>query len=60
MIEGVETLKDFPNVPGIKRLTNSPVGYRLRVGTWRILFDFDGAAHIVSIEEVKRRNERTY
>ncbi len=26
----------------------------------RVLFDFDGAVRIVVIEEVKKRNERTY
>ena len=35
-------------------------GYRLRVGNYRVFFDFDGAVRIVSIEEVKKRDERTY
>jgi mRNA-degrading endonuclease RelE of RelBE toxin-antitoxin system len=60
VIDGVDTLHNFPNVSGVKHLTNSPIPYRLRVGNWRILFDFDGTAHIISIEEVKKRNERTY
>jgi mRNA-degrading endonuclease RelE of RelBE toxin-antitoxin system len=47
-------------VAGVKHLTNSAIGYRLRVGNWRVLFDFDGAVRIVTIEEVKKRNERTY
>ena len=32
-------LKDFPNVPNIKRLTNFEPAYRLRVGDYRVLFD---------------------
>ena len=32
-------LKDFPNIPNIKKLTNFEPAYRLRVGNYRILFD---------------------
>ena len=32
-------LKDFPNVPNIKRLTNFEPAYRLIVGDYRVLFD---------------------
>lgn len=35
-------------------------GYRLRVGNYRVFFEFDGAVRIVSIEEVRRRDGRTY
>ena len=44
----------------IKALSNHAHGYRLRVGSYRVFFDFDGAVRIVSIEEVKKRDERTY
>lgn len=60
VLDGVDTLTEFPDVTGIKHLVNSPISYRLRVGNWRILFDFDGVARVVSIEEVRKRNERTY
>jgi mRNA interferase RelE/StbE len=30
------------------------------VGSYRVLFNFDGAVHIISIEEVRKRDERTY
>jgi mRNA interferase RelE/StbE len=32
-------LKDFPDIPNIKKLTNFEPAYRLRVGNYRILFD---------------------
>jgi mRNA interferase RelE/StbE len=44
----------------VKVLVNHAYGYRLRVGIYRVFFDFDGAVRIVSIEEVKKRDERTY
>lgn len=44
----------------VTALVKHEYGYRLRVGQYRVFFDFDGAVRIVSIEEVKKRNERTY
>jgi mRNA-degrading endonuclease RelE of RelBE toxin-antitoxin system len=54
-------LSTFPFGTGVKALVEHPYGYRLRVGNYRVLFDFEGgAACIVSIEEVRKRDERTY
>jgi mRNA-degrading endonuclease RelE of RelBE toxin-antitoxin system len=44
----------------IKKLKNHEYGYRLRVGDWRILFNAFEEIEIVSIEEVKKRDEHTY
>jgi mRNA-degrading endonuclease RelE of RelBE toxin-antitoxin system len=44
----------------VKALVNHEHSYRLRVGYFRVFFDFDGSARIVLIEEVKKRDERTY
>ena len=32
-------LKDFPNIPNIKKLTNFEPAYRFRIGNYRVLFD---------------------
>jgi mRNA interferase RelE/StbE len=53
-------LAGFPDVSNIKKLLNHEYGYRLRVGNWRILFNAFDEVSIVSIEEVKKGNERTY
>jgi mRNA interferase RelE/StbE len=37
-----------------------PVGYRRRVGPYRILFDVDQAAHSVQVQEIERRTSTTY
>lgn len=34
--------------------------YRLRVGRYRIFFSNDDAISIITIEEVKKRDDRTY
>lgn len=53
-------LAAFPEVSGVRKLANHEHDFRLRVGNWRILFDVFEKVRIVSIEEVKKRNERTY
>ena len=53
-------LADLAKARNVKSLTNHKYGYRLRVGSYRVLFDFDGTVRIVSIEEVRKRDERTY
>jgi mRNA interferase RelE/StbE len=35
-------------------------GFQMRVGSYRVLFDFDGTVKIVAVQEVKKRDERTY
>ena len=49
----------MPNVQNVKALAHHQYGYRLRVGNYRILFDWDGGVKIVSIEEVRKRDEHT-
>ena len=58
--DSVGNLSRFPECPGIKRLVNHGNDYRLRVGRYRVLFDVHAEIRIISIEEVKKRDERTY
>lgn len=53
-------LSVFPQCLGIKRLANHEYSYRLRVGNYRVFFEFDGQIKLVSIDEVKKRDEHTY
>jgi mRNA interferase RelE/StbE len=54
-------LVDLSKARNVKALMNHEFSHRLRVGSYRVLlFNFDGAVHIVSIEEVRKRDERTY
>ena len=55
-----EELVDLDQARNVLALTKHRYGYRLRVGHYRVFFDFDGTVQIVSIEEVKKRDERTY
>ena len=53
-------LADLSATRNVKALTNHEYDFRLRVGSYRVFFNFDGSVHIVSVEEVKKRDERTY
>lgn len=57
IIKAVGKLADFPDCSNIKRLVNRDE-YRLRVGRYRVIFTDD--LRIITIEEVKIRNEQTY
>jgi mRNA-degrading endonuclease RelE of RelBE toxin-antitoxin system len=60
IIDAVGELDAMPNCPNVKALKNHEYGYRLRVGNYRVLFDWDGSIRIVEIQEVRKRDERTY
>jgi mRNA-degrading endonuclease RelE of RelBE toxin-antitoxin system len=50
----------MPDCRNVVSLSGHVYGYRLRVGRYRILFDWEGDVRIVEIQEVKKRDERTY
>lgn len=58
--DAVTMLAGMPDVGNVKALTGHDYAYRLRVGNYRVMFDWDGAIKVVSIQEVKKRDERTY
>ncbi len=51
-------LAAFLDCRNVKRLVNHQHDYRLRVGSWRVFFN--EAMEIIHIEEVKKRDDRTY
>ncbi|URL01189.1 type II toxin-antitoxin system RelE/ParE family toxin [Avibacterium sp. 20-126] len=61
IIDKCEELKQFPLCTNVKSLINHKYPYRFRVGRYRVFFQLIGdALSVVSIEEVKKRDERTY
>ena len=58
--DAVTELAAMPVCHNVKALTNHIYGCRLRVGGYRVLFDWYGEIRVVEIEEVRQRNERTY
>lgn len=60
ILQAVDTLANFPACKDVKALTGHECGYRLRAGRYRVLFDSQTEVRIISIMEVKKRDERTY
>lgn len=62
IFSAVDRLAAFPQTEGldIKPLKNHRYGYRLRVGRYRVLFDHREQVEILYIQEVLKRDERTY
>ena len=66
IIEEVENLKDNPRPFSFKKIKppvevfQSVAQYRIRVGSYRVLYDVDDKAQIVWIFAVRKRDEKTY
>ncbi len=56
----VDNLQHFPDCQNVKALKKHKHDYRLRVGDYRVFFNHESTIKIVRIEEVKKRDERTY
>ncbi len=54
-------LAQWPDVRNVKALVNR-VDYRLRVGSYRVLFHVlpDGSVTVINIDEVRKRDGHTY
>jgi len=60
IFDAVQALKGMPDIGSVKALADHRYGYRLRVGDYRVLFDWDGGIRVVEVQEVKIRSEHTY
>jgi len=61
VLAAVTDLAHWPDCRDVKALKDR-TGYRLRVGRYRVLFtvDTDQNPVVISVEEVRKRDERTY
>lgn len=62
ILDSVDLLTTFPDCQqlDIIKLKKHQYDYRLRVGRYRVLFDHEIGIKIIEIQEVKKRNGRTY
>jgi mRNA interferase RelE/StbE len=60
IVEKVGTLEVIDTAANVKKLIGHQYDYRLRVGDYRIFFNYAELIEIVFIEEIKKRDERTY
>lgn len=56
--QGIEELKNFPNLSQIKHLSNHSIAeYRLRIGNYRVLFDVDWKTKEIYILKIGHRKD---
>jgi mRNA interferase RelE/StbE len=61
IFDAVDSLTSWPDCQNVKHLTNHEYQYRLRVGRYRVFFDVsEETVTIITVQEVKKRDERTY
>ncbi|CCU72794.1 MULTISPECIES: type II toxin-antitoxin system RelE family toxin [Thalassolituus] len=61
IFKAVDELSECPTTAtNVKALKGHKAGYRLRVGRYRVLFDLDEGVRVITIQEVRKRDERTY
>ena len=62
IFNSVDHLATFPKCErlDVKELKKHRYDYRMRVGRYRVLFNHDNGIKIIEIQEVKKRDERTY
>ena len=60
IVADVGGLANWPDCPNVKHLTKHKYAYRLRVGRYRVFFNVLDRIEVINIEEVKKRDGRTY
>tara|TARA_A100001391_G_scaffold167564_1_gene127995 strand:+ start:31370 stop:31636 length:267 start_codon:yes stop_codon:yes gene_type:complete len=61
ILDAVKALARCPtHATSVRALRGHRAGCRLRVGRYRVLFDVDDGVRILTVQEVKKRDERTY
>jgi mRNA interferase RelE/StbE len=58
--DAIAEMERDPLSGDVALLKDYPVGYRRRVGPYRILFDIDRATQSVQIQDIERRTSTTY
>jgi mRNA interferase RelE/StbE len=57
--DAILELEGDPRPRGCRRL-RALEGWRIRVGSWRVIYTIDDAEKVITIVDVKRRREDTY
>lgn len=57
IVQAISGLKGEPRPPGVRKLKGALSGWRIRVGTFRVLYEVDDARKIVTIFRVTDRKK---
>ena len=53
----IEELKTNPRPPGVTKLSGSDNDWRIRVGDYRIVYEIDDSARVVTVWRIAHRRE---
>lgn len=53
----IDTLRENPRQPGVRRLVGAEALYRLRVGDYRVIYSIDGKKLVVLVIRVGHRRD---
>ena len=56
IFDAINSLGRDPRPPGCRKLTGRP-GWRIRVGDYRVIYDIDDAAGVVTVIEIGHRGD---
>ena len=57
ILEKIENLGEDPRPDGCKKLSGSESSYRIRVGSYRVVYSIDDGIRIVEIGRIRHRKE---
>jgi mRNA interferase RelE/StbE len=57
VFERVRALRDDPRPAGCVKLAGDESAWRIRIGDWRVIYDIDDAARLITILRVKHRRD---
>ncbi len=57
VIEVIKGLEADPRPPGVRKIVGSERDWRLRVGTYRVIYEIDDASRQVRVMRVRHRRE---
>lgn len=57
IVGAIKSLQTNPLPSQSKRLRNSDVDYRLRVGDYRVLYDIDSKTKIITVYHIRHRKD---
>ncbi|MFH0794312.1 MAG: type II toxin-antitoxin system RelE/ParE family toxin [bacterium] len=56
LIESIECLANNPRPPGARKLVNQP-GWRIRIGSYRVLYEINDSNKVVTVYRAGHRRE---
>jgi len=57
IIENIRGLRDNPRPPGCRKIASSKNDWRIRVGSYRIIYEIDAKATAIKILRIRYRRE---